>query len=382
MNMKKNRKLHICILYWDLGLGGVQKKIADIIGYLHDKYGTKVKITILLNQKNKLDRKDELFLDSAKRKGITVFYFPNWQWKRFMFPYTLYALGFVFNKKPDILLTFLHKHGVIAGIGKLFLFWRKIKCIHGQDIAPSESLKEMFADSDELERKWRRLIKFFYPFLDVIISPSRTVKRDLVKNYNIRENKIRIINNWIKVPSKPRNQKVVYDLIYLGRISLQKRPLMLIDVVDDLLKHDKKEVEICIIGHGELVPKLLKYIKEKKLSKYVSFLGTKKNIFKYLYRSKMFILPSRYEGEPIAVLEAMACGLPVVMMDYKGAAGLIKDGVNGYICKDSKEFVSKIKYLLENSKVRKRMGAQARDFVESKRSHANLESFVSHLIPS
>jgi glycosyltransferase involved in cell wall biosynthesis len=204
----------------------------------------------------------------------------------------------------------------------------------------------------------------------------------LIKNYNIRENKIRVINNWIKVPTQPKSQKIVYDLIYLGRISAQKRPLMLIDVVEDLLKHNKKEVKICIIGHGELVPKLLKYIKEKKLSKHVSFLGTKKNIFKYLYRSKMFILPSRYEGEPIAVLEAMACGLPVVMMGYKGAAGLIKDGVNGYICKDSKEFVSKIKYLLENSKVRKRMGAQARDFVESKRSHANLESFVSHLIPS
>lgn len=382
IKMKKYRKLHICILYWDLGLGGVQKKIADVISHLHDMYGTKVKITILLNQKNKLDRKDELFLDSTKGKGIRVFYDPGWQWKRFMFPYTLYALGFVYSKKPDVLLTFLHKHGVVAGITKLSLFWRKTKCVHGQDIVLSESLKEMFADSEKLQRKWKRLAKFFYPFLNVIISPSNAVKRDLVRNYNIRENKIKVINNWIKVPSKPGNQKAVYDLIYLGRISSQKRPLMLIDVVDSLLRDDNKEVKICIIGHGELVPELLRYAKEKEVSKYVSFLGTKRNIVNYLYKSKVFILSSQYEGEPIAVLEAMACGLPVVVMDYKGAAGFIKDGVNGYVCQDSKEFVSRIKYLLENSEARRRMGARARDFVKTKRSHTNLESFVSYLVPS
>jgi len=363
-----------------MGLGGVQKKISDIVQELFRKYGKKVKITILLNQRNILDKNQALFEEEVKKKGALIFYDPMWQWKRFMFPYTLYAAMFVYWQKPDIILSFLHKHGIVALLVKHIFFWRRIKVIHGQDIPLSESLGSMYSNSETLQNRWKALVKFFYPRANFILVPSREVKTDLVSSFLVPKEKVFVIHNWVKKIPLPTSRKKVYDLVYVGRISAQKRLNLLVDAVQKI-QSKRTNLRVCVIGHGELAKRTVEYASEKKVLAHFDFLGTRKSIFKYLQSAKIFILTSSYEGEPIAALEAMASGLPVVAMNYKGAKDLIKNGYNGFLVNTKNELVEKASLLLSSPLMRQKIGASARAYILKYHSSSNLNKFVSFLKP-
>jgi len=87
------------------------------------------------------------------------------------------------------------------------------------------------------------------------------------------------------------------------------------------------------------------------------------NIVDKHLESSVFVLSSRFEGLPLALIEAMACGLPVVSFACPcGPRDVIKDGVDGFLVeKDNvKKLAEKICYLIENEAVRKEMGRKAR----------------------
>jgi glycosyltransferase involved in cell wall biosynthesis len=85
-----------------------------------------------------------------------------------------------------------------------------------------------------------------------------------------------------------------------------------------------------------------------------------------LNRSEVFILPSLYEGSPKALLEAMACGLPVIGTNVTGIKEVIADGENGLLCNtDSESIRDAIIRLLASGDMRRRLGSNARAQIES-----------------
>jgi len=83
-----------------------------------------------------------------------------------------------------------------------------------------------------------------------------------------------------------------------------------------------------------------------------------------LNKSEIFVLPSLYEGHPKALLEAMACGLPVIGSDVEGIRGIIEDGVNGVLCGlDPESIREKILLLASDRGLRERLGREARRYV-------------------
>ncbi len=108
----------------------------------------------------------------------------------------------------------------------------------------------------------------------------------------------------------------------------------------------------------------------------ISFVGVQQDVSQYLSLSKVFCLTSRYEGLPIAALEAMAHGLPVVTTGYPGADELVQESKTGYICMNRAEYVSRVIRLLEDEGLRSRMGERAREYVRMYHGEENLEKFV------
>ena len=94
----------------------------------------------------------------------------------------------------------------------------------------------------------------------------------------------------------------------------------------------------------------------------------------------MFCLTSLYEGLPVAALEAMAHGLPVITTAYSGAEELVQNRKTGYICTDKQEYVACIIRLLCDDKQRTKVGRQARAYVRKHHGEENLKRFVGLLI--
>jgi len=161
----------------------------------------------------------------------------------------------------------------------------------------------------------------------MLVAVSKGVKDDLIENYGIKEDKIRVIYNLydlekIQELSKKKIEnkyKEIFNfpvIISVGRLTKQKGQWHLIRAFKKV-KEEITNIKLIILGKGELEDYLKKLACEMDLEKDVYFLGFQKNPFKFISKSKIFVLPSLYEGFPNALVEAMTCGIPVISSDCK-----------------------------------------------------------------
>lgn len=143
----------------------------------------------------------------------------------------------------------------------------------------------------------------------------------------VKSNKFRVINNAINLcdfcfnegkRSDWRKKIGIDDNVTLygniGRLSYQKNHEFLIRTFKNLVsKH--KNVRLIIVGTGELEENIKKQIKDLKLENYINLMGRQYDIPGILQAVDVFVMPSRYEGLPIAAIEAQAAGLPCILSD-------------------------------------------------------------------
>jgi len=158
-----------------------------------------------------------------------------------------------------------------------------------------------------------------------IIANSYQMKRVLLERHRLSNDLVKVIYNPIDV-SKVRNlmkESIGNELeeffngqtiITVGRLEQQKGHWHLIRAFS-LVKEQVAEAKLVIIGDGKLRAYLEKLINGLKMRKTCLLLGWRRNPFKYMARSTLFCFPSLWEGFPNAIIEALACGLPVMSAD-------------------------------------------------------------------
>lgn len=125
--------------------------------------------------------------------------------------------------------------------------------------------------------------------------------------------------------------------------------------------------QLLILGEGELRSELEALQKRLNLSKRLVFVGRLSDPFPLLQRSKLFVLSSRTEGLPMALGEALACGLPAIATDCsKGIRELIQDNINGLVVPNQNvaELAAAMHYLMANEIKRDRLASQAPKVLE------------------
>lgn len=186
------------------------------------------------------------------------------------------------------------------------------------------SVREPKSLSVKNDFKNRLIIQRFYNRSERIISVSQGIKDDLIHNFNIKPFLIEVIHNPVDAASIKKLSMEKLDkehewifknkvIISVGRLSHEKAQDDLIRAYAQLM--DIPDLSLVLLGEGEDKAALKKIVLENKLLDRVHFLGFQKNPYKFIAKSKLFVLSSKWEGFPNVVLEAMACNIPVISSD-------------------------------------------------------------------
>lgn len=299
MALKKKGK-KIVIIVPTLTNGGAERVAASLSLYFPDEI--EVLYVLYQNKISYLYKGRTISLDIDPSKSIII--------KLYNFVWRLLKLKLILLKeKPDAVLSFMEDPNLIN------ILVNKKAII---------SVREPKSFAVRNDFKNRVIIERFYNRSKKIISVSQGIKDDLIKNFNIKPCLIDVIHNPVNITSikhlaSEKLEKVhewIFEkkvIISVGRLSREKAQ-------DDLLKAyaqliDIPDLHLVILGEGEVKAVLENIVQENNLYDKVHFLGFQKNPYKFIARSNIFVLSSKWEGFPNVILEAMACNVPVISSD-------------------------------------------------------------------
>lgn len=271
--------------------------------------------------------------------------------------YKTYVLLRRFAKKisPDIVSC----HSSFAGIVGRIALGRRYKTIftaHG--IA--------FTQGAPLWRKPVAILAEFVAsrFCEKIIAVSENDKKTMKRFLLLGDKKIVTVHNGVDVPvdiSFPKKDH--FSITFIGRLVLPKNPFILIDALDILKRGGDKMPHLHIVGNGKQFSDLEKMTRDLSLGEYVTFEGEcdKLKVRSILRETSLFVLPTKWEGFPITILEAMAEGCAVLASDVGGIKEAVKSEVGVLLprCANAEVWANNIKKILMNKESLDRMQQSA-----------------------
>jgi glycosyltransferase involved in cell wall biosynthesis len=281
----------------------------------------------------------------------------------------IYLRNVIKKEKLDVALSFLANLYLITSA--IFPRRLNVKLIIAEHNTISYILK--FSKNKTLKKI---LSKALYKKVDNIIAVSKGVKEDLVKNFNLPQEKIKVIYNphdIDKIQELTREQvnhpwlvdKKYPVIISVGRLTYQKGQDILLKAFK--IVSEKIESRLIILGEGPLLKQLKDLAKELGIENKVDFVGFQKNPFAFIARSDVFVLSSRWEGFPNVLIEAMACGVPVISTDCpSGPNEVINNYENGILVpvENIKQLADAIILLLTDKKLMLKIKTDCIKFLE------------------
>jgi len=216
----------------------------------------------------------------------------------------------------------------------------------------------------------RKIIRnFLYRYADIIVVQT-TVIRNQFPLY--LRNRIRVIPNHVEnqarksIPQTPGDDGY-FRAIAVGRLVDQKNFTLLIEAAAHL-QHHREKWKIEIYGAGSMLDSLVNQIKSLNLEGFVTIYPPTPDIIEKMSDAHLFLFPSKYEGFPNVLAEAVSCGLPAIA--FKGVSGnsdLVKNKHNGILLNDTErtpqKFAAGIEHLIKSPLLRKTFGENCSQIV-------------------
>ena len=165
--------------------------------------------------------------------------------------------------------------------------------------------------------------------------------------------------------TEPRDEHTKLKLINVGSYQDKKNQRFLIDLAEELQKQGVY-FELNLLGDGEKYNTIAELIKDRNLSDKFFQRGNVDNVEEYLWKSDIYVHSAYYEPLGLVLLEAMAAGLPVVILDGRGNRDLIVQGRNGYMLyeQNAEQFADRILEIWNDKKKYQEMSVFAQEFAK------------------
>jgi len=349
----KNNKRKIGFVIGGLTSGGAERVISTLSNDLIEKF----EITIITLTKSKpfypLDERIKVISCSDKSKKPKSFLESvqlNYKLARQISKITK-------EEKIEVLIGFITSANVLTVIAS------KITGI------PAIISERNNPKVEYVPKFWRVLRHFLYPRANTLVLQTKGVKALYEKR--ISPKKLVILPNPIsreltalKKDLEQKNREKI--ILTVGRLHFQKRQDMIIRA---FAKLNTKGWKLLIVGYGEERKELEDLIEQNKLTDKIEIISKVKNIHEYYNKSSIFVLSSRNEGFPNALLEAMHFGLATISTDCEfGPADIIENGENGFLIDvdGREELIDRLAELMDDETLRQKF---SRNAVESTRKY-------------
>ena len=165
--------------------------------------------------------------------------------------------------------------------------------------------------------------------------------------------------------AEPRDGHTKLKLINVGSFNKNKNQIFLVEVAD-ILKNKNTDFELSFLGGGADLDFVKKSVSAKGLQSNVHFYGNVNNVEEYLWKSDIYAHSSFSEALGLTIIEAMAAGLPVVILDGRGNRDLIVQGRNGYMLyeQNAEQFADRILEIWNDQQKYQEMSAYAQEFAK------------------
>jgi glycosyltransferase involved in cell wall biosynthesis len=332
--------------------GGLERALALETDYLINHYKCEISIlTINDGHKNLFYHfNNQIKMQSMYVDGNPFSYY---------FAYRKGILNAIETIKPDIIQVW---DDGLKGMTIPLIINSKIPIIYIRQVSLQVDMQHDFSwiKKKYINLKWKLMQSLAKTFDAMAILTENTRKEwPGVKNLVVIPNPLA----FFPENSSTNNSKKV---IAVGRHVYQKGYDRLIDAWK-IVNQKHPDWVLDIYGHKDKDNFVSKLVKESNLESSINLLDPVKNIDEKYTESSIFVLSSRYEGFGLVIIEAMACGLPVVSFDCPfGPSEIIKENEDGFLIEDGniKEFASKISLLIESQELRTIMGKTARENVK------------------
>jgi glycosyltransferase involved in cell wall biosynthesis len=277
---------------------------------------------------------------------------------------------FVRETRPDVVVSFLSYFTVLtavraAGVGARVVFNQQTP------------MSAFLADGDYAWRRpWHRRLfalttRAGYAAADLIVTTSQGVAEDLVAGFGVDRASIRVVPNPVDldaVAAAAREPIVAARaadwqppvIVAAGRLADVKNYPLLIEAL--ALLRRRVPARLFILGQGDEERAIRALVTARGLDGAVVLCGFERNPWKFIARADVFALTSRYEGFGNVLVEAMACGVPVVATRSSGTSDIVRDGVDGLLVDrhEPEAVAAALERVLGDEPFRRRLAGEAR----------------------
>jgi L-malate glycosyltransferase len=339
---------HILHAFSTFGTGGPQVRLAAIINSLGDRF----RHTIMAMDKNfaaagRIERNICVRLQLPPRK-------PKIR------PYFIELLDTLREVRPDLLVTYNWGSMDVVAAGRWLSLCPMIHHEHGFGIDEAVNLRR--------RRVWAR--RFLLNGIHRTIVPSKTLLKLAIDRYRLAPSKVRYISNGVDtnkfrpvVDRRLRHELQVADdellLGYVGGLRDEKNLTLLLRAFAGA---DLPKSKLALVGDGSCRSDLEALARSLSIEDRVLFLGVKEQTPSYLAAMDLFVMSSVSEQMPVALLEAMSCGLPALCTDVGDTAELLGNGTRQALVQSGslEAYKRALRTLAFDSGLRKRLGAENR----------------------